>query len=204
MTPTEQAARLTAEQFFAMPDDGKRYELIEGELYPLTIPTLQHRRITRRLFLRLNAEATRVGGEAFFSGIGVVVGEDIVLEPDIAVVLRPVAQADVDRGLEAPPDLVVEVLSASTADRDRSFKADQYARRGVREYWLVSPEVQTIGILVLRDGEWVLHARPGRDEPVTSTVLPGLTVPASAAFHDQVPRACMRLSGCLSAADRSL
>lgn len=184
MASTEQAARLTAEQFFAMHDDGRRYELIEGKLYPLTTPTLRHQRITRRLFLRLNAEASRAGGEVFFSGIGVVVAEDIVLESDIAVVLRPVSQADVDRGLEAPPDLVVEVLSPSTADRDRSFKADQYARRGVREYWLVSPEAETIEILVLRDGTWALHARPGRDEPVTSTVLPGLTFPASAAFNN--------------------
>ena len=185
MAVTTSSTGLTAADFFAMESDGKAYELIDGELREMTTPNIGHQRITFRLSRTIEPEATRVGGEVFCPGVGVVVEEAIVQVPDIVVVTRPIEQTNLEYGLITPPDLVIEILSPSTARNDRTDKKDRYEAFGVRELWLVSPEARTIEIFALdADGRYALHARVGLDEPVSSTVLPGLSFPASAAFVD--------------------
>lgn len=185
MAVTTRGTRLTAAEFFALESDGKAYELIDGELREMTTPNIGHQRITFRLGRTIEPEATCLGGEVFCPGVGVVVEEAIVQVPDLVVVTQPIQQPNLDYGLVTPPDLVIEILSPSTARYDRTDKKDRYEAFGVRELWLVSPEAWIIEIFALDAyGRYALHARVGLDEPVSSTVLPGLSFPASAAFVD--------------------
>ena len=184
MASTPTRTRMTAEQFFReYPDDGNRYELVDGELREMTTPNIRHQRIETGLFRLLDNEVLRIGGEIFRS-VGVIVADDTVQVPDLVILTQRVQQSDLEYGLVAPPDLVIEILSRSTGRYDRTVKADRYAALGVREMWLVSPEAESIEIFTLVEGRYTLHARVGLDEPVSSVVLPGLSFPTSAAFAD--------------------
>jgi Uma2 family endonuclease len=73
-------------------------------------------------------------------------GEDDYVQPDIVFIRRERGNNVTDRGIEIPPDLVVEVLSPSTAFRDRGLKRDRYARFGVPEYWIIDPNVRRVEV----------------------------------------------------------
>lgn len=177
-------ARFTTEQFFRnYPDDDRRYELIDGELREMTTPNIRHQDIQGLLFLLFHAAVVPHGGRVW-TGVGVAVAADRVQVPDLTVLTRPLDQTNLEYGLESPPGLVVEILSRSTARYDRTEKADRNAAFGVPELWLASPEAETIEVLALSDGRYVLHGRFGLNEPVSSTVLPSLAFPASAAFAE--------------------
>lgn len=104
------------------------------------------------------------------------------VQPDLLILLPEQRDLVAKRGVEGPPALVVEVLSPSNPEHDRITKRALYARAGVREYWLVSPEAATIEILVLAGDRYDVHARVGGDEPLTSPTLPALTGTAAQVF----------------------
>ena len=84
--------------------------------------------------------------------------------------------------LHGPPDLAVEILSASNAERDRIVKRDLYRQYGVPEYWIVDPDAQTIEVLSLESGEWRLHGIFGKSEELASPILPGLRLSLEQVF----------------------
>ena len=121
------------------PDDGKRYELIRGEMFVTPSPSPLHQRISKRLQRQLEAYfEERSLGEVFNAPIDLILTERDVFVPDLVVVTTP---DDISkRGIEAAPALVVEVLSPSTRRHDRGLKARRYAELGVEHYWIVDPE----------------------------------------------------------------
>ncbi len=104
------------------------------------------------------------------------------MQPDLLVLLPEQLGLVSKRGSEGAPTLVVEVLSPSNPEHDRITKRALYARAGVREYWLVSPEATIVEVLVLEGDRYRTHNRAAGDEPVTSTVLPTLQIPAAVVF----------------------
>ncbi len=183
MAVRPQGMRLTAEQFFReYPSDGKRYELIDGELHEMTPPSIRHQTIARDLFRLLDPEVTGMGGEVFSPGIALILDGGTVLVPDLVVLTRRLELPRLDYGIQNPPDIVIEILSPSTAQHDRTVKSDRYAAFGVGELWLVSPEAEIVEVFALVDGRYVLHARAGLDEPIDSITLPNLSFAASAIF----------------------
>ena len=149
-----------------MPDDGNRYEAIGGDIYMTPSPTFRHQRVSLRLGIELN----RVLEEP---GHGLVVGVPVGVEfpateegvqPDLLFVSRERFGILTDTWLMGAPDLVVEILSPSTASRDRGLKLRLYERQGVREYWVVDPEENTVD--VWRFGEAPVHERFVETVPV--------------------------------------
>ncbi len=129
--------------YAAIPEDGRRYEIIAGKLYVTPAPGTLHQRVSRRLLLQLaDYFHTRALGEVFDAPIDLILGRHDVVQPDLLVVDN--ATHITARGIEAPPLLVVEVLSTSTADRDRRVKARRYAELGVRHYWVVDPAARRL------------------------------------------------------------
>jgi Uma2 family endonuclease len=145
--------RWTYSEFAHLPISGStRYEIIDDELVVTPSPGTRHQRIVTRLVFTLYGfvEAHDLG-EVFVSPFDVLFAEGDYLEPDVLFVRKDRADVVTDRGIEGPPDLVVEVLSPSTAERDRGTKLDRYRLYGVPEYWIVDPDGQTVEVWRLGD-----------------------------------------------------
>jgi Uma2 family endonuclease len=131
---------------------GTRYEVIDHELYVTPSPGRSHQEVVGHLFWLLYGFARAHGlGKAFVSPFDVLFAEGDYLEPDIVFVRKDHARIVTERGIEGAPDLVVEVLSPSTASRDRGIKLDRYRLYGVQEYWMVDPDGRTVEIWRLAD-----------------------------------------------------
>ena len=136
---------LTYEDFAALPDDGKRYELHEGELSVSPSPTPRHQRIIGNLFLIL-APHVRASdrGEVFLSPFDCIMTNITVVEPDLVYVDDERRRLISERALEGSPSLAIEVLSPSSINIDRRRKMALYAAHDVTWYWIVDPDARTI------------------------------------------------------------
>ncbi len=135
--------KLDYSDYVHIPSDGKRYELLEGDLYVTPAPSPLHQRVSKRLQRMLEAYFEAAGqGEVFNAPIDVILTTQDVVQPDLVVVTN--AEQISTRGIEGPPLLLVEVLSPSTREYDRTAKATRYATLGVRHYWIVDPDAQVL------------------------------------------------------------
>jgi Uma2 family endonuclease len=131
--------KLDYSDYVATPDDGKRYEIVEGDLYVTPSPSPMHQRVSRRLQRQLESYFhERSIGEVFNAPIDLILTDHNVMVPDLVVVSSPDLISK--RGIEGPPLLIVEILSPSTRRLDRGAKARRYAESGVEHYWIVDPE----------------------------------------------------------------
>jgi Uma2 family endonuclease len=141
------ARRWTYAEFAKLPDDGNRYEVIGGELYVTPAPGLSHQEIQTRLSYELFGFVRAHGlGKVYNGPVDVLFGEGEYLTPDLVFVRRGRESILRERGVEGAPDLIVEVLSPSTASRDRKQKRETYARFGVAQYWIVDPGKRRIEV----------------------------------------------------------
>src|SRR5713226_7085421 len=137
--------RFKAEHIWQAPEDGKRYEVIDGELYVSPAPAWNHQRVLHTLDFLLTSWIRPLGlGEITQAPTGVVLDPETGVEPDLLYIARERAGIISQRGVEGPPDLVVEVLSPRTEARDRGIKMTRYAAAGIRHYWIVSVDTQTL------------------------------------------------------------
>jgi Uma2 family endonuclease len=139
-------------EFARLPDDGNRYEVIDGEIFVTPSPHPVHIRIAFKLAFLLEAfvEAHDLGWVSP-APVDVLLGENDYVQPDLVFVRREKGAYITDRGIEVPPDLVVEVVSPSTAFRDRGLKRERYARFGVPEYWIVDPGARRVEVYRLAE-----------------------------------------------------
>lgn len=136
---------LTYDDYVRLPDDGKRYEIIDGELEVSPAPAPRHQRVLGKLAFLLHGHVEANGlGSIYFAPVAVVLARDSVVEPDLLFVAADRTSTITERAIEGPPDLAVEILSPWSDERDRFTKAELYARYGVRHYWIVDPVTQTL------------------------------------------------------------
>src|SRR5262249_41190546 len=166
--------KLDYDDYVRLPDDGKRYEILDGELYVTPAPSPLHQRVSKRLQRKLEDYfESRQLGEVFDAPIDMILGHHDVAQPDILVVTNPGQISG--RGIERPPPLVVEVLSPSTRRHDREVKMRRYAALGVPHYWIVDPESQWIAQYRL-EGTGYQHAPTAERNSAMVTDWPDLTV----------------------------
>ena len=176
MVITAPAHKRTYADYCLTPDD-ERYELLDGELIMVPAPSTGHQRIDTKLGWRLAQFVEQKSlGEVFFAPCDVVLSDINVVQPDLLFVSNARAHIITADNVQGPPDLVVEILSPSTANRDRTRKRALYAQYGVPEYWLVDPDTHTVTVLLLDDGDFEEVARYGAGKMLTSPTLPGFTV----------------------------
>ncbi|MEQ1856690.1 MAG: Uma2 family endonuclease [Longimicrobiales bacterium] len=126
---------------------GTRYEIIDHELYVTPSPGRRHQGIVTHLVSLLHTFVRAHGlGQVFVSPFDVLFAEGDYLEPDILFVRKSRADIVTERGIEGPPDLVIEVLSPSTASRDRGIKLERYRLYGVPEYWVIDPDHRMVEV----------------------------------------------------------
>jgi Uma2 family endonuclease len=189
MTASRPRIPYTYEDYRALPEDmSRRYELLHGELYMVPVPTTRHQRISRRLQSALNDHIRANGlGELFYAPVDVILGEGRereVAQPDILFITQARREIIKLHGVEGAPDLVVEILSEGTAERDRGYKRTLYARSGVSEYWIVDPDARTLEVYV-KSGEGL--AGPTifpADAALTTPLLPALAIPLADILAD--------------------
>ena len=173
---------ITYEQLCRMTHEGERWELFDGEAYMSPSPTIRHQEAVARVFEAIR-NAIRDRSRAFIAPLDVVLSEDNVVQPDVVFVSEAKLGilADVVRGV---PDLVVEVLSGSKNDRDRTMKMELYSRFGVAEYWIVDPSASTIDVHRLDAAAkgWRLEGRLTGDARLRTPLVPALDVPAASLF----------------------
>ena len=167
----------TYEDYRRLPDDGLRYEIIEGVLYMSPAPRTKHQMCLAYLFFKLEQyNQEHRAGLVLFAPVDVFFSASTTVEPDIVVVLKPRLSIVQEEKIVGAPDLAVEVLSHSTAHVDRGKKFEIYAQAGVREYWIVDPDTRTIEVFVQRQGSYELLGKYGAGESVGSEILPGFKV----------------------------
>jgi len=132
----------------------RRYEILDGKIYAMAQPTINHNTAAGNIF---NVFRTFLKGKpcrAFVDGAAVHFSENDTVIPDVMIVCNK----DIIKknGIYGPPDLIVEVLSPSTADRDISYKKDLYAKHGVKEYWIVNAADKSIQVYFLNNGIYKL------------------------------------------------
>lgn len=146
--------RWTYGDYAHLPVSGStRYEIIDDELVVTPSPGTRHRRIVAKLLSRILVFAEQHDlGEVFPAPLDVLFAEGDYLEPDILFVSKDHAERLGDRGVEGPTDLVIEVLSPSTAARDRGINLDRYRLNGVAEYWIIDLEEWVVEVWKLAEG----------------------------------------------------
>ena len=169
--------KFTYDDYRTAPPD-KRYELIDGELVMAAAPNLKHQTVQVRLgerlarFVRENAL-----GVLFFAPCDVVFSDTDVVQPDLLFVSAGRAHLlSNGENVRGAPDLVVEILSPATAERDRGYKRALYAKHGVAEYWVVDPSAETVRIHRLRGRALVVAETLGREQTLRSPLLPGFSL----------------------------
>jgi Uma2 family endonuclease len=148
-----ESLKLTYEDYVTLPDDGRRYEILDGELAVSPSPTSAHQLVSHNLELALSIWVrTRSLGRIWHAPLDLILAPTVVLQPDIFFISNARSSIVTKRGVEGAPDLVIEILSDSTAARDRGVKMHIYARHGVPRYWIIDVDATSIEAFALRDG----------------------------------------------------
>jgi Uma2 family endonuclease len=172
--------KLTYDDFLLFPDDGKRHELIDGEHFVTPSPNTRHQAISGNLYGLLWTWLRGRGlGRLFYAPFDVVFSNFDVVEPDLLYVSKGrESQVLTTAHVRGAPNLVVEIGSPSTRQRDETIKRRLYERFGVDEYWVIDPELERIAIYRPAGGSYerVADLWREREEQLTSPLFPGLTL----------------------------
>jgi Uma2 family endonuclease len=175
---TEVIPKLTYQEFRQLPDDGKRYELIGGEVHLTPAPNTKHQYVVHNLDMALSLYVQKNKlGEVWEAPLDVRLTEDTALQPDLVFVARRRVEIIREEFIAGAPDLVVEVLSASTAGHDRATKLPIYAEAGVPEVWLIDSQAKTVEVLKLQGKKYFVDAILAGEQVLTSDLFPGWQLP---------------------------
>ncbi|MEW6273874.1 MAG: Uma2 family endonuclease [Bacillota bacterium] len=166
---------LTYEDYLRLPDDGRRYEILEGVLHVTPSPTTTHQRVSRRLFSILDAFVKEHNlGEVFYAPLDIVFSNVSVAQPDLLYVSEARRGIITEKNIAGAPDLVVEIASPSTAGVDKVTKAQVYARYGVPYFWVVDPQQKTLEEYRLERGIYMLVRCWEENAVFAPELFPGL------------------------------
>jgi Uma2 family endonuclease len=166
-----------------MAETNQPHELWDGELIMAPAPFFDHQKTVLRFYRKLDDwVSSRNLGEVITSPIDMVLSPHRAVQPDVAFVAKE-RLAIIQRVIMGPADLVAEVVSLGGRNRDRIEKRDLYEQHGVREYWIIDPESETVEVLALVNGRYELVQRSRPGETAASRLLPGFQVSADYLFR---------------------
>lgn len=175
--------RFNYDDYLQLPED-KRYEILEGELYVVPAPNIRHQRASKRILTALIRQIEEKDlGEVFSAPSDVVLSEENVVQPDLLLVRKERAGIIGESHIRGAPDLVVEITSPGTRQRDLAIKRKIYARFGVPEYWIVDPDANTIEVLVLIEAGYRSESVFTRSDTLNSPLFPSLRLQLTDVFQ---------------------
>ena len=177
-----QTEPMTVADYERLPDDGRRYELLDGELIEMPAPTIFHQLVLSEYYdlLKQHVRQYRLG-RALFSPVDVELTPMNVVQPDLIYVSTANSHVLTGKRVVGTPDLVVEATSPESRVRDMVRKRDKYQHAGVREYWLIDTRARTHTTWTL-EGRYYVEIPADEDGMARSIVLPDLTIDVAALF----------------------
>lgn len=170
---------LTYDDYVRLPNDGRRYEILEGEIFVSPSPVTKHQRISRNLLTILHHYVTQHKlGEVLSAPMDVILSHINVVQPDLLFVSNERKKIITEKNIQGAPDLIVEILSETSAEQDRMAKKQIYARHGVKEYWLIDPDTETVEVYRLDAKARIFQhvATYQSDESLRSSLFPRLKI----------------------------
>lgn len=170
--------RLTYEDYCLLPNDGKRYEIIDGELFVTPSPNFLHQIVVTSLIYHMSSFLKdQPLGRVIVAPFDVVFSQFDVVEPDILYISKARSSVLTEKNVQGSPDLVVEVLSKSTAKIDQTTKLKLYARFAVEEYWIIDPEGPSAEVYRRTKESLDLAKKLAVEDSITSPLFPGFNLP---------------------------
>jgi Uma2 family endonuclease len=158
-------------------------QLIGGELIMSPAPTLYHQQIIGNIFSALREYVIQKKlGKIFFSPVDVYLDNENIFQPDIVFISTERSSILDEQKINGAPDVVIEILSPSTAYYDLKKKKEIYEKYGVKEYWIVDPMEKTIDLLVHENGIFVTKGRAAINQTISSMVIPGCVIQTNDIF----------------------
>ncbi len=186
MTTTPTTVKLTYEDYVSFSDDGKRHELIDGEHYVTPAPLTKHQRISSNLLAAIHHHCQHTKhGRVFSAPTDVVFTETDVVQPDLLYIATERGHLITRENIQGSPDLIVEILSDSTRRRDERLKRNLYEQHGVKEYWIVDPELDSVKLYCLHNGHYATPQELSTEQSqatLTTPLLPGFFLSLSDLF----------------------
>ena len=165
--------------------DDERYELLHGELVMAPAPREIHQYFLIKLVAKVETFVDeRNLGTVYCAPFDVVLSDTNVVQPDLLFISNERAHIITPENIQGAPDLVVEILSPATAERDKIVKFELYAQHGVQEYWIVDPDARSITVFLLDGGEFEEVDTYSEGETLTSPMLAGFTFKLEGKFRN--------------------
>ncbi len=189
MTAQAQAhrVRFSYEDYVLFPEDGKRHEIIDGDHYATPSPKTKHQIVSGNLLILLGSFVRGKNlGKVIAAPFDVVLSNEDVVQPDLLFVSWERLPIVTENNVQGPPDLAIEILSETTRRMDEMVKRKLYKRFGVREYWIVDPELASVKVYRMTEKGYARIAELSveSDGILTTPLLPGFEAPLSAVFED--------------------
>ncbi len=167
----------TYDDYAALPEDGNRYEIIDGVLYMAPSPNIAHQDSAGSFYYYLRTHIQNKGlGRVLIAPIDVEFAPKVTTQPDVLVVLNDNISIITKGKIMGAPDLVVEIASPGTATYDRNTKLNTYAHYGVKEYWIAEPITRTVELLILEQGAYRTIGIYQGQAKLPSKIVPDLPV----------------------------
>ncbi len=177
--------KFTYEDYLLFPEDGRRHELIDGEHFMTPALSTRHQEIVGNLMRFLGDYVARAkAGKVFVAPTDVVLSSLDVIQPDLLFIRAARASIITEKNIQGPPDFVIEIISQTSRKTDETIKRKLYERYGVREYWIVDPELEAVDIHRLSDRRYLRAAELSleADHVIKTPLLPGLKLKLSNIF----------------------
>ena len=183
--PIQQEAKRYTYADYCSGEDDERWELIDGVPYAMAAPLIPHQRVSSRIHVQIGSFLHKKTCEVFYAPTDVRLNadtsDDTVVQPDLLVVCD---KSKIDnKGIIGAPDLIIEILSPSSASHDTIRKFMLYLKSNVREYWIVDPVTGSVIVNILKDGSYIAKAYE-KTEVVPVSVLEGCSVNLAEVFFD--------------------
>ena len=168
-----ETTKLTVEDYLQTADD-ESYERFDGALITMPAPSIAHQHVAMKLGTRLDSYVEEAKlGVVFSAPTDVVLTQTDVVQPDLIFISSERPHIVTTANIQNAPDLIVEIISDSTAERDETLKRQLYGECGVQEYWLVDPEARIIAVMLLGEDGYAETATHTDGQTLTSPMLEG-------------------------------
>lgn len=177
--------KFTYSDYEKLPANGKQYQVLDGELFMTPAPLTKHQKVLLKIYdcikdyIRKNDS-----GELYISPCDVVLSDENIVQPDLLFIAKGKVHIIKEKNIQGAPDFVVEILSEGTEKLDRIYKKSLYEKFGVKEYWLVDIQDDTVEVLCLKEGRYVSSGVFSKRYNVISEMFPSLDANARTFFEN--------------------